>query len=177
MPEFMKFSKAYLNKFLDKFYQKIQQNINVNVYPTTWSTPIDVLKQKPALMAKQQFHGCCGVNVIHGFGMSINNDYVGPPNKEFMLETLNPDKQTVAIDLVALNLDQRLFFHNILIQHGFEILMENMPHPNQKSYITLYGRKMSEKVLKVRTPTGFVFPDPNEALAKSEDDVVEIVTI
>lgn len=86
-----------------------------------------------------EFPKCCGIDVVGGFGNDgflINHSYTPDEVRDF----IRVKSKTKGLTLLALNEKQIPLLEDVVLNEGFNVLVENFFHPGHLSRITLYGR-------------------------------------
>lgn len=95
-----------------------------------------------------EFPKCCGIDVVGGFGndgFRFNHSYTPDEVRNF----IRVKSKTKGLTLLALNEKQIPLLEDIVLNEGFDALVENFFHPGHLSRITLYGRvNFTEKEAK-----------------------------
>lgn len=95
-----------------------------------------------------EFPKCCGIDVLGGFGndgFPINHSYTPDEVRDF----IKVKSKTKGLTLLALNEKQIPLLEDVVLNEGFNVLVENFFHPGHLSRITLYGRvNFTEKEAK-----------------------------
>jgi len=95
-----------------------------------------------------EFPKCCGIDVVGGFGndgFAFNHSYTPEKVRDF----IRVKSKTKGLTLLALNEKQIPLLEDVVLNEGFNVLVENFFHPGHFSRITLYGRvNFTEKEAK-----------------------------
>lgn len=95
-----------------------------------------------------EFPKCCGIDVVGGFGndgFPFNYSYTPDEVRDF----IRVKSKTKGLTLLALNKKQIPLLEDVVLNEGFNVLVENFFHPGHLSRITLYGRvNFTEKEAK-----------------------------
>ena len=122
------------------------------------------------------FPGCCGINIIYGFGKT-NTASVGnyDPVKTSLEATKKiTDLQEVGLYMIALNEDQVHFYESGLLEMGWKVSVDPFFHRNHGKSISVYTYESFPEKLKgkVNAPIESTFDKIFEA-SKEPSPVVK----
>lgn len=96
------------------------------------------------------FTGCCGINIITGFGKTSTASSFNCDPVQFSLDATKKiiKAQSVGLYMIALNEDQVHFYEPGLLEMGFKVSVNPFYHKNHGKSITVYTYESFPEALK-----------------------------